>query len=374
MQKRYIVRLTEEEREICRDVIRRLKGSSERVRRAQVLLQADADGPGWTDREIAAAFSCRVKTVENIRQRCVLEGFDKALERKQARHATDAEDSRRRVRGADHRLASRATAEGVRELEFAVAGASRGRVGDCRVGEPRNAATDAKKNGMCQRKIAYWVIPPDADAEFAAHMEEVLETYARPLDCDCPVLCMDEQPVQLIRETRTPMPATRNRPRRVDYEYERAGTASVFMFCEPLSGWRQATARPRRTKSDWAEEVAGLLEGRYAACSQIVVVCDNLNTHTKGAFYERFEPQRARALVRRIVFCYTPKHGSWLNIAECELSAMTRQCLNGRRLGDLKTLCSEIAAWSTDVNRRQRGVDWQMDIDDARRKTEIHLS
>ena len=191
---------------------------------------------------------------------------------------------------------------------------------------------------MCQRKIAYWVIPPDADAEFTAHMEEVLETYARPLDCDCPVLCMDEQPVQLIRETRTPRPATRNRPRRVDYEYERAGTASVFMFCEPLSGWRQATARLRR------------------------------NTHTKGAFYERFEPQRARALVRRIVFCYTPKHGSWLNIAESELSAMTRQCLSGRRLGDLETLCSEIAAWSTDVNRRQRGVDWQMDIDDARRK------
>ena len=262
----------------------------------------------------------------------------------------------------------RGVACAVRELEFAVAGASRGRAGDCRVGEPRNAATDAKKNGMCQRKIAYWVIPPDADAEFAAHMEEVLETYARPLDCDCPVLCMDEQAVQLIRETRTPMPATRNRPCRVDYEYERAGTASVFMFCEPLSGWRQATARPRRTKSDWAEEVAGLLEGRYAACSQIVVVCDNLNTHTKGAFYERFEPQRARALVRRIVFCYTPKHGSWLNIAESELSAMTRQCLNGRRLGDLKTLCSEIAAWSTDANRRQRGVDWQMDIDDARRK------
>ena len=102
---------------------------------------------------------------------------------------------------------------------------------------------------MCRRKIAYWVIPPDADAEFTAHMEEVLETYARPLDCDRPpVLCMDEQPVQLIRETRTPMPATRNRPRRVDYEYERAGTASVFMFCEPLSGWRQATACPRRTK------------------------------------------------------------------------------------------------------------------------------
>ena len=252
-----------------------------------------------------------------------------------ARHVADAEDSRRRIRGADHRLASRATTEGLRQLEFAVAGASCGRAGDCRVGQPGNAPTDAKKNRICQRKIAYWVIPPDADAEFAAHMEEVLETYARPLDSGRPVLCMDEQPVQLVRETRTPMPATRDRPRRVDCEYERAGTASVFMFCEPLSGWRQATARPRRTK---------------------------------GAFYERFEPQRVRALVRHIVFGYTPRHGSWLNIAECELSAMTRQCLNGRRLGDLETLCSEIAAWSTDVSRRQRGVDWQMDIDGARRK------
>ena len=175
------------------------------------------------------------------------------------------------------------------------------------------------------------------------------------------------RPVRRARHSESPAPGR--------LRIRRAGTASVF--CSG-PGWRQATARPRRTKSDWAEEVAGLLEGRYAACSQIVLVCDsllpivlvcdNINTHTKGAFYERFEPQRARALVRRIVFCYTPKHGSWLNIAESELSAMTRQCLNGRRLGDLKTLCSEISAWSTDVNRRQRGVDWQMDIDDARCK------
>ena len=212
MQKRYIVRLTEEEREICRDVIRRLKGSSERVRRAQVLLQADADGPGWTDRAIAAGVFVPREDGGEYSPALRAGGVRQGAGTQAARHATDAEDSRRRVRGADHRLASGATAEGVRELEFAVAGASGGRAGDCRVGEPRNAATDAKKNGMCQRKIAYWVIPPDADAEFAAHMEEVLETYARPLDCDCPVLCMDEQPVQLIRETRTPMPATPQSP------------------------------------------------------------------------------------------------------------------------------------------------------------------
>jgi hypothetical protein len=221
---------------------------------------------------------------------------------------------------------------------------------------------------MTNRKIQYWVIPPELDAEFVAHMEEVLETYEKPYDPACPVLCMDEQPVQLIKETRKPIAATVKHPQRVDYEYERAGTASIFMFTEPLSGWREATARASKTKADWALEVARLLDGRYAHCECVVLVCDNLNTHTKGAFYEAFEPALARQLVRRIRFCYTPKHGSWLNIAENELSSLTRQCLAGRRLGEMKTLQAEIAAWSNDINDTQRGVDWQMKIDDARCK------
>ena len=221
---------------------------------------------------------------------------------------------------------------------------------------------------MTNRKIQYWVIPPKADGEFVACMEEVLETYEKPYDSACPVLCMDEQPVQLIRETRTPIPATKEHPRRIDYEYERAGTASIFMFAEPLAGWRQATARETKTKIDWAVEVAALLEGRYAKVPQIILVSDNLNTHTKGAFYEAFPPERARTLVRRIRFCHTPKHGSWLNIAENELSSLTRQCVSGRRFGEIATLQSEIAAWSSDVNDTQRGVDWQMKIGDARRK------
>ena len=199
-------------------------------------------------------------------------------------------------------------------------------------------------------------------------MEDVLETYERAYNPEHPLVCMDEQPVQLIKETRRPVPATENHPQRVDYEYERNGTASIFMFAEPLSGWREASARPRRTKTDWAIETARLLEGRYAECEKITLVCDNLNTHTKGAFYEAFAPERARALVRRIEFCCTPKHGSWLNIAENELSSMTRQCLSGRRIGDIETLQKEIAAWSTDVNNSQRGVDWQMKISDARCK------
>lgn len=221
---------------------------------------------------------------------------------------------------------------------------------------------------MTNRKIQYWVIPPKADAEYVANMEEVLETYAKPYNSCRPVVCMDEQPIQLIGETRKPIEATATHGRRVDYEYERKGTANIFMFTEPLSGWRKATAREFKTKVDWAIEVSKLLDGRYKLCEEIVLVSDNLNTHSKGAFYEAFPADRARELVRRIKFCHTPKHGSWLNIAENELSSLTRQCVGRRRMGDLQTLRKEIQAWSNDVNKTQRGVDWQMKINDARCK------
>ena len=199
-------------------------------------------------------------------------------------------------------------------------------------------------------------------------MEEVLEMYAQPYDRRFPVMCMDEQPVQLLKETRVPVAATKRHPRRVDYEYERAGTASIFMFCEPLSGWREVHVRPQRTKIDWALELEELLRTRYAEANKVILVCDNLNTHTKGAFYEAFLPEKARALVRRLDVRYTPKHGSWLNIAENELSSLTRQCLKGRRLGDIELLRTETQAWHQASNNKQRGVDWQFKIDDARRK------
>ena len=350
-QKKYIVRLTAQEREICQQTVRKLNGSSEKVRRAQILLKADADGPGWTDQQIAYAISCRTKTVENIRERCVLEGFERALERKR-----------------------RALPQGLKLLD----GEQEAQVIALRLGSPPKGYANWSLRLLARRVVELGVVESVSHEtirrtlkktySMAAHMEQVLDLYQRPYDPDCPVVCMDEQPVQLVKETRPPVAATKARPRRVDYEYERAGTASVFLFSEPLAGWRQATARARRTKADWAVEVAGLLEGRYADCPRVTLVCDNLNTHTKGAFYEVFEPVRARELVRRLEFCYTPKHGSWLNIAENELSAMTRQCLSGRRIGDLATLHGEVSAWSSDTNDTQRGVDWQMKVDDARCK------
>jgi hypothetical protein len=219
-----------------------------------------------------------------------------------------------------------------------------------------------------KRHLEYWVIPPKANAEFTAHMEDVLDVYSRPYNSQVPVFCMDEQPVQLVQETRESIAATAEHPKRVDYEYKRAGVTNVFMFAEPLANWRQVSVRKRKTKVDWALEMGAVLEGRYVECEKVIVVCDNLNTHTIGAFYEVFEPARVRALVSRIEFHFTPKHGSWLNIAENELSCLTSQCVSGRRIGSQEELREETTAWYEEINSLQRGVEWQMKIDDARIK------
>lgn len=221
---------------------------------------------------------------------------------------------------------------------------------------------------MTNRKIQYWVIPPDADSEFVASMEEVLDTYEEPYNPAVPVLCMDEQPVQLHKEVRTPIPATRKRPRRVDYEYERCGMACVFMFTEPLAGWRQVNVRDRRTKTDWALEMEALLTSRYKDAEKVILICDNLNTHTKGAFYEVFKPEKARSLVKKLEFRYTPVHGSWLNAAENELSSLTRQCISTRRFNAAAKLRTETTAWCHRSNTKQKGVEWQFQIEDARLK------
>lgn len=199
-------------------------------------------------------------------------------------------------------------------------------------------------------------------------MEDVLDIYSRPYDPRHPVVCMDEQPIQLLDEVRIPVAATLNHPERVDYEYRRAGTASIFMFTEPLKGKREVTVRQRRTKIDWALEVEALLLKNYEHAEKVILICDNLNTHTRGAFYEAFPAEKARKILKKIEIHYTPKHGSWLNVAECELSAMTSQCVRNRRFATIEYLRSETAAWAEKTNKNQRGVNWQFNIEDARYK------
>ena len=198
-------------------------------------------------------------------------------------------------------------------------------------------------------------------------MEDVLEVYRRPHDGTAPVVCMDEMPVQLTKETRRPIPAEPGRPRRIDYEYERNGTANIFMFVEPLAGFRQTQVTERRTRVDWAMALRDLVDGRYADTKVIVLIMDNLNTHTLGSLYEAFPPAEARRLAERLEIHYTPKHGSWLNIAENELSALSRQCLS-RRIGTIDQLTSEVAAWEAPRNEDHVRVQWRLTIDQARIK------
>ena len=198
-------------------------------------------------------------------------------------------------------------------------------------------------------------------------METVLAVYHRPYDPDHPVLCMDDTNKQLIEETRLPLPPQPGQLERYDYEYERHGTANLFMFVEPLGGWRGVTATDRRTKVAWAWQVRELLDIQYPDAQRVTLVLDNLNTHTYASLYEAFEPAEARRLIDRLDLVYTPKHGSWLNIAEIELNVLSRQCLS-QMIPDKQTLTKEIAAWETDRNTSQTGADWQFTTKNARTK------
>jgi len=199
-------------------------------------------------------------------------------------------------------------------------------------------------------------------------MEDVLSVYARQYDRNRPVICMDEKPYQLLSDVCEPLPMKMGKPKREDFEYIRNGTCSIFVFTEPLAGWRHTEAFSRRTKIDWARRIQWLLNEQYPKAEKIILVMDNLNTHTISSLYETFPPAEAFCLARRLEIHYTPRHGSWLNIAEVELAAMAAQCLGQRRIPDLLTLNVELAAWHTQRNQKQRGVDWQFSTHDARIK------
>jgi len=198
-------------------------------------------------------------------------------------------------------------------------------------------------------------------------MEDVLDVYCLEYDPRWPQVCMDEQSRQLIKETRTPLAAAPGKPQREDYEYERNGTANLFMFVEPLTGWRQVTVTERRTAVEWAHQIRDLVDVHYPQAERIRLVMDNLNTHKVASLYEAFAPAEARRIAQHLEIHHTPKHGSWLNMAEIELSALTQQCLD-RRIPDIDTLRRETTVWATERNARQKGVDWRFTTPDARIK------
>lgn len=214
-----------------------------------------------------------------------------------------------------------------------------------------------------------WCIPPKQNAEFVAKMEDVLEVYSRPYNEKRPVVCMDEKPFQLLDEKLEPIDMSENNHNvKYDSEYVRKGSCSIFMFTEPLGQWREAHALPRRTCEDWARQMKWLIDEVYPNAEKIVLVMDNLNTHAPASFYKAFSPEEAFRLTQKLEIHYTPKHGSWLDIAEIELSALTIQCLLDKRIPSLDALNQMLASWYLRRNSSQKGVSWQFRTDDARIK------
>src|SRR6266436_5378589 len=238
---------------------------------------------------------------------------------------------------------------------------------DCRSCQRLNDRKDAKKNILQPHRRQCWVIPPKANTAFVAAMEDVLAVYMRPRDPDRPLVCLDESSKQLLAETRLPIPMKPGRPARCDYEYERNGTANLFMMFAPLEGWRHVKVTDRHTAVDYAHVLKDLADVHFATARTIVLVQDNLNIHSKASLYEAFPAAEARRLVERFEWHYTPKHGSWLDLAESELGVLSSQCLD-RRIPDKQTLVEEIAAWQHDRNANHTKANWHFTTPNARIK------
>ena len=231
----------------------------------------------------------------------------------------------------------------------------------------RDDSTDAEKNELKPWQKKGWCIPPEQSAAFVCAMEDVLEVYQRPYDPKRPQVCLDEGAKQILSEAREPLAMKPGQPARVDNEYKREGTCALFMLFEPVAGKRHVFVRDRRTAKDFAEMVHHLCEHLYPEAERIVLVLDNLNTHGPHSLYERYEPATARRLAEKIEWHFTPRHGSWLNMAEVELSALSTQCLS-ERMGSREHLESEVAAWEADRNAEVVKADWRFTMEEARNK------
>jgi transposase len=334
-----------------------------KVTHANILLKANA---GWLDQEISKALRISVPTIERVRQRYTEEGIEGALTphrtTRKYQYLLDGAQEAHLIAlacgqpPAGHRQWSlRLLASAMVKLEY-IEGLSY-----------ETVRKVMERNELKPWLKEEWCIPPEQNAEFVYHMEDVLDVYHRPFDPDRPLVCFDETPVQLISETRQPVPVQAGHPARYDYEYCRQGSANLFMFFAPLLNWRHVKATPHRTKKDWAWCMHDLIYQHFPNAKQCVVVEDNLNTHSPAALYEVFEPAKAKRILDHLEFHFTPKHGSWLNMAEIEFSVISRQCLSGY-IPNIEMLEREALAWEIDRNTKEATVEWRFTTEDARIK------
>ncbi|HJY04967.1 MAG TPA: IS630 family transposase [Bryobacteraceae bacterium] len=367
--KKYVVRLSGEERERLETLIRKGKSPARRVLKARILLKADVSeaGKGWSDNRIIEALETSPSMVYRVRKQLVEEGFEAVLSRKpRAMPAIarifDGEKEAKLIALACSKPPKGRARWTLRLLENKVVELGIvDRASDSTIGRA------LKKNTLQPHRRQHWVIPPKANSAFVAAMEDVLAVYTRPRDGDCPLVCLDETSKQLIAETRVPISMKAGRPARFDYEYERNGTANLFMMFAPLEGWRHVKVTDRHTAVDYARVLKDLADIHFAHAKTIVLVQDNLSIHSKASLYEAFPAVEARRLVERFEWHYTPKHGSWLDLAESELGVLTSQCLD-RRIPNKQILIDEIAAWEHDRNANHTKADWQFTTKNARIK------
>ncbi|MAG37276.1 MAG: IS630 family transposase, partial [Dehalococcoidia bacterium] len=359
MRTKYRVTLTEEERARLLTLVGQGAAPARQLTRARILLKANQGeaGPGWTDAAIATALDVGLSTVARVRQRYATTGLVATLERK-------APDRRypRKLDGAQEArliaLACAAPPEGRQRWTLRLLAARLVTLEVVQSISHETVRQVFKPNRLKPWRTERWCIPPEADADFVWHMEEVLDVYTRPYDPCRPQICLDETSRQLLADATPPQPAAQGRPAREDYAYVRHGVCNLFLVCEPLRGWRHVTASDRRTRIDWAHCIQELVDAHYPDAAVIVLVQDNLNTHTPASLCAAFPPAEAKRLADKLELHYTPKHGSWLNMAEIELSVLAEQCLD-RRLPDRATLEREVAAWEAARNTASRPVDWR---------------
>ena len=362
INKKYIVDLTEPEKEQLLQLINKGKTSARKVKHANILLLADTDR---TDAEIAETLQTSIPTVERTRRRFVEGGLDFAINELPRPGRNPVLDGQ----GEAHLIAITCSEppEGRKcwTLQLLADRLVQLEVVDSISKE--TVRTTLKKNELKPWLRKQWCIPPEQNASFVWRMEDVLSVYTRPYHLLRPMICMDETSKQLIAETRIPLEVEVGKVQRYDYEYERNGVCNLFMFFEPLAGKRHVLVTDRRTKRDWAYCIADLIEVRYPQAEKIVLVMDNLNTHTPASLYEVFEPHYAKFLADKLEIHYTPKHGSWLNMAEIEFSILFQQCLD-RRIPSKDRVEQEVSSWLENRNQKQSTVDWQFTTDDARIK------
>lgn len=366
---KYSVTLNHKQRHQLEDLVSKGEAPARKIQHAHILLKCDkgAGGPRWSDKQIQATFAVGKTLIKRVRKRYVEQGLEDALNRRKQ----PERPQKRKIDGAQEAqiIATLCTQhpEGRERWTLRAITARSIEVEIVEQVSYETVRTVLKKNQLKPWLTKRWCVGPSGDGNYVYHMEDVLEVYVQPYDARRPQVCVDEGSVQLLSDKRDALPLKPGKPTQVDYEYEREGVCSIFLACEPLTGKTVTQVTARRTKADFAHFIRQVVDEVYPQADTIVLVMDNLNTHTPGSLYQVFAPEEAMRLWKKLEIHYTPLHGSWLNMAEIELSVLGRQALSGR-LKDLASVQERVAAWQVQRDTHPVTINWRFTTADARIK------